>query len=99
MRPANDSRYNVTTSLIGWTHTYRLNPVEEKALSYTVSVVGADALALCVVIATDLIKKSHNASVPCPTMHHFVTEMCTRVHISVTKWCIVGYLSGALCDL
>ena len=24
-------------------------------------------------------------------MHHFVTEMCTYVHISVTKWCIVGY--------
>ena len=22
------------------------------------------------------------------TMHHFVTEMCTHVHISVTKWCI-----------
>ena len=34
-----------------------------------------------------------------PTMHHFVTEMCTCVHISVTKWCIVGYLSGALWDL
>ena len=26
-----------------------------------------------------------------PTMHHFVTKMCTCVHISVTKWCIVGY--------
>ena len=25
-----------------------------------------------------------------PTMLHFVTEMCTRAHISVTKWCIVG---------
>ena len=33
-----------------------------------------------------------------PTMHHFVTEMCTRVHISVTKWCIVGYEIGALWD-
>ena len=31
-----------------------------------------------------------------PTMHHFVTEMCTSVHISVTKWCIVGYGTGAL---
>ena len=27
-------------------------------------------------------------------MHHFVTEMCTCVHISVKKWCIVGHLSG-----
>ena len=26
-----------------------------------------------------------------PTMHHFVTEMCTHVQISVTKWCIIGY--------
>ena len=32
-------------------------------------------------------------------MHHFVTEMCTRVNISVTKWCIMGYGTGALWDL
>ena len=32
-------------------------------------------------------------------MHHFVTEMCTHVRISVTKWCIVGYGTGALWDL
>ena len=35
------------------------------------------------------IHKSHNAPVPYLTMHHFVTELCTFVHISVTKWCIV----------
>ena len=40
-------------------------------------------------IILDLLRKSHNAPVPYPRMHHFVTEMCTRVHISVTKWCIV----------
>ena len=34
--------------------------------------------------------KAHNAS-DYPTMHHFVTEMCTHVHISVTKCCIMGY--------
>ena len=34
---------------------------------------------------------SHNAP--------FITEMCTCVHISVTKWCIVGYGTGALWDL
>ena len=33
----------------------------------------------------------HNAS--------FVTEMCTHGHISVTKWCIVGYGANALWDL
>ena len=32
-------------------------------------------------------------------MHHFVTEMCVRVHIFVTKWCIVGYGTGALWKL
>ena len=32
-------------------------------------------------------------------MHHFVTEMCTCVHISVTKYCIVGYGTYALWDL
>ena len=47
----------------------------------------------------ELPHKSHNASDKYPTMHHFVTEMCTYVHISVTKWCIVGYGIGAVCDL
>ena len=31
---------------------------------------------------------SHNAP--------FITEMCTHVHISVTNWCVVRYLSNAL---
>ena len=43
--------------------------------------------------------KSQNASVPYTTMQHFVTEIRTCVHISVTKWCIVGYLSDAFWDL
>ena len=50
-------------------------------------------------VIIDLIHKYHNAQVPHPTMHHFVTEMCTCVHFSVAKWCIVGHLSNALCDL
>ena len=41
----------------------------------------------------------YNDPVPYPTMHHFVTEMCTCVHISATKWCTVGYLSNVLWDL
>ena len=48
--------------------------------------------------AINLSHQPHGAPVPCPIMHHFVTEMCTYVHISVTKWCIVGYLSDALWD-
>ena len=43
--------------------------------------------------------KSHNASDEYPKMHHFLAEMCTHMHISVTKWCIVGYGTGALWDL
>ena len=42
----------------------------------------------------------HKFNLTNPTMHlpishnaPFVTEMCTHVHISVTKWCIVVYLS------
>ena len=43
--------------------------------------------------------KTHNASDKYPTRYHFVTEVCTRVHISVTKWCIVRYGTGAMWDL
>ena len=50
-------------------------------------------------VLIDPYHKCHNAPDPYPTMHHFVTEMCTYVHISVTKWCIVGCLSDALWDL
>ena len=32
-------------------------------------------------------------------MHHFVTEMCTYVHISVSKCCIAGYGTDALWHL
>ena len=46
-----------------------------------------------------LSHKSHNALNKYVTMHHFVTEMCTHVYISVTEWYIVGYLSNALWDL
>ena len=48
---------------------------------------------------SDPSHKSHDAPDKYPTMHHFVTEMCTGVHISVTKWCIMGYGTGALWDL
>ena len=43
--------------------------------------------------------KSHNASEEYPIMHHFVTEICTHVHISVTKWGTVGCGTGALWNL
>ena len=43
--------------------------------------------------------KSHNASEKYPTLYHFVTEMCTHVHISVTKWCSVGLGNATLWDL
>ena len=43
--------------------------------------------------------KSHNSSHIYPTMHQFVTGMCTHVHISVTKWCIVRYWTVELWGL
>ena len=46
-----------------------------------------------------LLHKSQNAPVPYPTMCHFVTGICTRVHISVTKWGPVEYVTSALWDL
>ena len=48
----------------------------------------------------DSCHKSHNKSdkYKYPTMHHSVTEMCMHVHISITKWCIVGYVTAVLCD-
>ena len=44
----------------------------------------------------DRSHKSRYAPDKCPTMHQFVTEMCTHVHISVTNWCIVGYGSSLM---
>ena len=43
--------------------------------------------------------KFHNALHKYPTMQHFITEMCTHVHISITKWCIVGYGTKSLWDM
>ena len=41
------------------------------------------------------ISQTHNALDKRHTIHDFVTEMCTRVHISATKWRIVGHGTGA----
>ena len=55
--------------------------------------------------------KSQDARNTYPTIHQFVTEICTAtthtfvsetctvVHIPVTNWCIVGYCTGALWHL
>ena len=50
-------------------------------------------------MAIELSHKSHNAPITYRTIHHFVTEMCTCVHISDTKWRIVGNLFTAIWDL
>ena len=43
----------------------------------------------------DSSHKPHNASDKYPIMPQFATEMCTHVHISIAKWCIVEYGTGA----
>ena len=49
-------------------------------------------------VATHLGYLTNPNNVVCTyfTMHHFATEMCTHVHIYVTKRCIVGYGTDAL---
>ena len=49
-------------------------------------------------IAIDLLHKSHNAPVSHPTMHHFVTEMCTFLLQNDALWYICLMLH-ALWDL
>ena len=44
----------------------------------------------------DLSDKFDNGSDKDPIMDHFVTEMNTYVHISSSKWCIVGNGTVAL---
>ena len=56
-------------------------------------------LIFCISHSIDLLHKYHNTPVPWPTIHHFVTEMCPCVHISVTKWCTVRQLCNAWWDL
>ena len=46
----------------------------------------------------DVLHKFHTAPVPYPTMYH-LQQKCARMLISVTKWCIVGYLSDVLWEL
>ena len=61
-----------------------------KKQAYLTASVGNDSLAtLCAIY---LSHKSHNAPVPYRTMHHLA-------QISITKRCIVGYLSNAVLDL
>ena len=71
---------------VTWTVSGRTTPGDEHTL----------VSRHCVVVVRLLKKRLIHAQ---PTMHYFVTEMCTCVHISITKWCIVGYLSNALWDL
>ena len=58
-----------------------------------------EAMLVGFVYLIDPSHKSHSASDKYPTMHHFVKQMCTHLHISVTKWCIVGYGTDALWDI
>ena len=50
----------------------------------------------------DQLLKSHDAPVPCPTMHHFVTEICAcfcykMLHYGTFVWCIVGFVRWVYC--
>ena len=47
-------------------------------------------------VLIDPSQKSQDGSDKYPTIHHFVPEIYTHVHISVTKWCVVGYGIGVI---
>ena len=64
-------------------------PVRYEAIMWT----GADRLSI------DPPHISPNALNKFQTMHHFLTEMSTLVHISLTKRCVVGYGPDALWDM
>ena len=51
------------------------------------------------VLGIDTSHIAHKALDKYPTIHHFVTEMCTHVHISATKWRIVvmGLVHCGIC--
>ena len=90
----NELTHNPLHKVGGILYTTFWNPSREQMMTYTRADVN-----MLIILSELMSHKSHTAPVPYPTMHHFVTEMCTCVHISVTKWCIVGYLSDALWDL
>ena len=48
-------------------------------------------------LSIDAFHKIKNALNKCPTMYHFVAEICTHVNNSIQKLCIVGYGSYSLC--
>ena len=87
--------FSITSGLI----CYLMRHISLVAITETTILV---LYLLSEVTAIDPAHKSHNASDIYPTipppMQHFVTEMCTHVHISVAKCCIVGYGTGALWD-
>ena len=56
-------------------------------------------ISRCVMVMPDLLPKSHNAPLPYPTMHHFVTGMCTRVHVSVIKMCGNCLVHCEICEM
>ena len=56
------------------------------------------------ILAVDIISHGLHLTNPAmirqiSTVLHFVTEMCMHAHISVTRWCIVGYETSALWEL
>ena len=78
----------------------RIPPVTEKCT--TSLAVTREYFRVCIFPHPPPKKKKKNEneknekSCTNPAMHHFVTEICTCVHITVIKWCNVGYLSNAL---
>ena len=86
----------ICARISGWVNNGKAVDLRRHRVHYDVTVmkisgavrddkVGVMAAVGFQCIAIALLHTFHNAPVPYPTMHHFVTEMCTCVHIFVTK--------------
>ena len=78
-----------------------------RPVSFVYHIEQDDGLKEVMLISsTDLLHKSHNAPVPYPTMHCFVTEICTSVHLHAiyaifscvcVVWCCVVWCGVCMC--
>ena len=49
--------------------------------------------------AIDRLRKSHNAPVPYPTVHHFVTEMCAHFCYKNDALWDIGLMHCGICEM
>ena len=108
--PLNNAEETITThqiwvisSLYFNSYLFYIDPTDNKTSQYKLMawyIFGDPLLDLTLThLSIDPSLQIPSASEKYPIMRYFVREVCTHVHISATKWCIVGYETGALRDI